>query len=380
MYPFTLLIKPAGPDCNLACTYCFYAKKSRLFGCKKHRMNDKVVETLVRDYMQLGFSTCSFAWQGGEPTLMGLDFYRKVIELQTQYGQDGQTVGNALQTNAIVLADDEWGRFLHDNNVLVGISLDGPKSYHDHYRLDHAGRGSFDRVAAAIETCRNHDVQFNILVLLNDRNVTAPDEIFDYLIDMDIEYMQFIPCVEQDEKTGSILDFSITPRQYGAFLCRIFDRWYEYGPRKISVRMFDSILSYCLQGRHTICTFSPKCDQYVVVEHNGDVFVCDFFVEEQWRLGNLLETPLGELASSTRKRRFAQHKRKVHNQCLVCRYHDMCRGGCLKERLVSGDSYQSVSYLCEGYKMLFEHAMSKFMELAASLRLESSPPGGQRIT
>ena len=371
MYPFTLLIKPAGPDCNLACKYCFYAEKHRLFGGKKHRMSDEIVEALVRDYMQLGFANCGFAWQGGEPTLMGLDFYRKVIELQKQYGQDGQTVGNALQTNAIVLDDDEWGRFLNENKVLVGISLDGPKKYHDHYRLDHAGRGSFDRVAAAIGTCRNHNVQFNILVLLNDHNVTAPDEIFDFLLELDIKYMQFIPCVEQDEKTGEILEYSITPEQYGKFLCRIFDRWYEYGPRKVSVRMFDSILSYCLHGRHTICTFSPKCDQYVVVEHNGDVFVCDFFVEEQWRLGNLLETPLGEVVSNARKRQFAQHKRNVHNRCLVCRYHDLCRGGCLKERLASGDSYQSVSYLCEGYKMLFDHALPKFRELAAKLRLES---------
>ncbi|MBN1846459.1 MAG: radical SAM protein, partial [Sedimentisphaerales bacterium] len=226
MYPFTLLIKPAGPDCNLACTYCFYARKEALFAGGPHRMSDKVLEALVRDYMRLGFANCDFAWQGGEPTLMGLEFYRRAVELQRRYGVGGQTVGNALQTNAVLL-DDRWCAFLHEHQFLVGVSLDGPQHFHDAYRLDHAGRGTYERVCAAIDACRRHDVQFNILVLLNALNVEAPDELFDFFRERDVRYLQFIPCVERLEGSDRPAEFSITPRQYGDFLCRLFDRWLE---------------------------------------------------------------------------------------------------------------------------------------------------------
>ena len=333
MKPFSLLIKPSGPDCNLACKYCFYSHKSVLFDEGVHRMSGELLDKLIRDYLALNLPVSSFAWQGGEPTLMGLDFYKKVIELQKEYGQDGQVVSNALQTNGILL-DEKWCEFLCEYKFLVGISLDGPQKYHNHYRIDKAGNGTFDKVMTAIKNCRKHKVEFNVLVLLNDKNVEVPEELFDFFTNQKIKYLQFIPCVEKDPSTGNIAEFSITSKQYGDFLCVIFDRWYEYGPEKLSIRIIDSVLNYIVYGKHTNCTFNRRCDDYIVMEHNGDVFCCDFFVEDQYRLGNILELPIEELFQSEIKKRFSDEKSNIHNKCLICRHNAICRGGCLKDRIV----------------------------------------------
>ncbi len=364
MRPFTLLIKPAGPDCNLACGYCFYTPKTEIFGSGRHRMSDEVLETMVKQYLANEMPVHMFAWQGGEPTLMGLDFYRRAVELQTQYGKVGRTVSNALQTNGILL-DDQWGPFLHEYRFLVGISLDGPQEFHDYYRKDRRGEGTFTRVMAAIECCNKHEVDFNILVLLNDRNVTHPDELFDFFLDLGVKYLQFIPCVQRDPQTGDMAPYSITPEQYGDFLCRLFDRWRQYGPGMISIRMFDSILNYLVHGCHTICTFNPRCNDYIVIEHNGDAYACDFFVEPQWRLGNLLETQMEQLISGPVKQRFSQQKRDRANVCLTCRHHDICRGGCLKDRIVMANNPRQASYFCAAYRQFFDYAQEKFRGLAA---------------
>lgn len=365
MQPFTLLIKPAGSDCNLDCKYCFYKNRAPEIGTGKQRMSDEVLEKLTKDYLQLGFPRVCFAWQGGEPMLMGLDFYKRAVELQEKYKSDGQWIDNGLQTNA-VLIDDEWAQFLHDNNFLVGISLDGPKEYHDYYRVDHAGGGSFDKVIRAIENCKKHKVEFNILILLNNKNVEHPDEVFDFCIEQGTKFLQFIPCIEA-EAGGKIADFSITPAQYGEFMCRIFDRWCEYGPEKLSIRDFDSVLSFCLNGQHTLCTFSKQCSQYIVIEHSGDVFPCDFFVEPKWLLGNIFETPIGELAGSEKKKAFAREKQNLCNKCLLCSYLNLCRGGCMKDKIAFEGQSGQLSYLCEGYKRFFDYALPKFMQIAATI-------------
>ncbi len=367
MRPFTLLIKPTGPDCNIACEYCFYACKTDLFGQGRHRMSDNVAEVMVRDYLACRFPSSSFAWQGGEPTLMGLDFYKRVVDWQKEHGADGQIVTNALQTNGTSL-DEQWCRFLAEYKFLVGISLDGPKEFHDHYRRDYAGEGTWDRVMAGIEQCREHNVEFNILVLLNNRNVEHPDELWDFFIEQRIGFLQFVQCAETDPKTGNIADFSITAEQYGRFLCRIFDRWMAHGPRKVSVRSFDSILSYLLGMGHTECTLGVKCNDYIVVEHTGEAFCCDFFVEEKWRLGDITQTPIQQLASSSLKRQFSRNKRNIADKCLVCRHLDICRGGCPKDRLVQGRGYKVESYFCQGYKILFDHTLGRFGVLAQELR------------
>ena len=371
MQPFTLLIKPSGSDCNVDCKYCFYKNRAPEVGRGRQRMSDEVLEKLVKDYMQLHFALAGFAWQGGEPTLMGLDFYKKVVELQKKYGVDGQEVGNSLQTNAILL-DEKWCRFLRENKVLVGVSIDGPKEFHDYYRLDYSGAGTFDRVVRAIENCKKYKVEFNTLTLLNAGNAGHPDEVFDFLLGLGVRFLQFIPCVEVDPATGEIADFSVTPEQLGEFWCRIFDRWCEYGPQKLSIRDFDSILSYCVMGKHTICTFDKQCSQYIVIEHNGDAFCCDFFVEPKWRLGNIFETPIEELAASSKKRDFARKKQNLCNKCLVCRHLAICRGGCMKDRApFDKENYGRESYFCEAYKRFFDYSMPRFMQIAATINADS---------
>jgi len=371
MQPFTLLIKPSGSDCNLDCKYCFYKNRAPEVGQGRQRMSDEVLEKLVKDYMQLGFAVAGFAWQGGEPTLMGLDFYKRAVELQKKYGSPGQQVSNSLQTNAILLNDD-WCRFLHDNKFLVGISIDGPKELHDYYRKDFSGAGTFDRVMKAIEKCREYKVEFNTLTLLNNKNAEYPDRLFDFFIEQGIKYLQFIPCVESDPVTGGVADFSITPQQYGEFMCRIFDRWYDYGPQNLSIRDFDSILSYCITGQHTICTFSKQCSQYIVIEHTGDCFPCDFFVEPKWRLGSIFETPMEKLAAGSKKRAFARAKQSLCNKCLLCRHLAVCRAGCMKDRApFDKENFGRESYFCESYKRFFDYAMPKFLQIAAAINAGS---------
>jgi uncharacterized protein len=367
MEPFTLLIKPSGSDCNIDCKYCFYKARSPEFGQGRQRMNQHVLEVLVKGYMQLGFPVVGFAWQGGEPTLMGVDFFESAVQLQKEYGREGQQVSNTLQTNGLLL-DERWCRFFHDNNFLLGISIDGPREFHDYYRVDHSGCGTFDRVIRAIENCRNHQVEFNALILLNNRNVEHTDELFDFLIGNDITYLQFIPCIETDPATGKPADFSITPNQYGDFLCRLFDRWYDYGTEKLNIREFDSLLTYLVMGSHTICTYSKQCAGFVVIEHTGDAFCCEFFVGPKWRLGNILETPLERLAVSANKRAFAREKQNLPGKCLVCRYLDICRGGCMKDRVRWNDNLNRESYFCEGYKQFFDYTMPRFMQIAAAIK------------
>ncbi len=367
MQPFTLLIKPSGSDCNVDCTYCFYKCRPAEIGRGRQRMSEEVLEKLIKDYMQLRFALAGFAWQGGEPTLMGLDFYRKAVELQKKYGFAGQEVGNSLQTNAILL-DENWCRFLHQSRFLVGVSIDGPKEMHDYYRLDHSGAGTFERVMRAIGNCREQKVEFNTLTLLNDVNVKRPDEVFDFLVGLGVKFLQFIPCVELDAATGRVTGFSITPGQYAEFQCRIFDRWVEYGPGNLSIRDFDSILSYYVAGGQTICTFDKQCSQYIVIEHTGDAYPCDFFVQPKWRLGSILQTPMEKLAAGAMKRKFALNKKNLCNKCLVCRHLAICRGGCMKDRApFDGDNFGRESYHCEAYKRFFDYAGAKFMQIAADI-------------
>jgi len=387
MQPFTLLIKPSGSDCNIDCRYCFYKNRppispatcgqglppAQVRGLNgRQRMSEEVLERLVKDYMELRFPVAGFAWQGGEPTLMGLDFYKRVVELQKKYGAAGQQVGNSIQTNAILLNDD-WCRFLHENNFLTGISIDGPKELHDYYRLDHGGNGTFDRVMRAIERCKEHKVEFNTLTLLNDKTADHPDELFDFFIENEIRYLQFIPCVELDPATGKVTDFSATPNQLGEFWCRIFDRWYEYGPTNLSIRDFDSILAYYVTGKHTICTFDKQCSQYIVIEHTGDAFCCDFFVEPKWHLGNIFDTPIEKLAVSSKKRAFARAKQNLCNKCLVCRHLAICRGGCMKDRApFDRENFGRESYFCEAYRRFFDYTTPRFMQIAAQINAGSA--------
>ncbi len=362
----SVLIKPTGPDCNLRCNYCFYRQKAGMFNATKgkvHRMSDKVLETLIRECMRAGIHT--FSWQGGEPTLMGLDFFKRAVELEIQYGPPGTSVANALQTNGVLL-DAQWARFLAEYRFLVGLSLDGPKRLHDIYRKDAAGKGTFDRVMAAARAMRDHGVEYNVLTLLNDHNVKEPEVVYDFIAQNEIYFMQFVPCVEPGGK-GEPASFCITPEEYGEFLVRVFDRWVEDFPN-VSIRDFDDLLLLELGEPPGTCTTSERCGSYVVVEHNGDVFACDFFVVAKWRLGNMMETPLGQIIESAKVEEFARAKSELGKECAKCKFLPKCWGGCQKHRIVLGGEVTAPSYFCKSYKRLLAHAAKTMPDLAEQIR------------
>lgn len=302
------MIKPAGSDCNLDCTYCFYKNRPAQIGIGRQRMSIPLLEKMTNDYLSLQLPVSTFSWQGGEPMLMGLDFYKKAIELQNKFKTDSRIIYNNIQTNAVQL-DEDWCIFLHDNNFLVGISIDGPEELHNTYRKNTAGRGSFDLVLKAIKLCQAYQVEFNAIVVLNNHNADQPDLLIDYLYNLGIKYLQFIPCVEINAGNGKVASFSVTPQQYGNFLCRAFDRWLEIGPLNISIRDFESFLSFLVVKNHSICTYQTRCGDYIVIEHNGDCFPCDFYVKPDYKLGNILEETIEQI-TTCEKNSFLKGKKK----------------------------------------------------------------------
>jgi uncharacterized protein len=381
--PLTVLIKPAGPDCNLACGYCFYAKKSdELFAdSPKHRMSDETLRELVRKYMNYHDRMVPFAWQGGEPTLMGLDFFKRAVEYQQLYGRSGQSVSNSLQTNAVLLDDPEWARFLHEYHFLVGASIDGPVDVHDAFRLDHGGQGSHARVVAAIDNLLEHDVEVNILAMVQPENVHRPAETYEYLLGLGVDFLQFIPLAENNPCGEGLAGFTISPEDYGNFLCEIFDMWADEKPRQAYVRMFDDALAVVMGHDHPTCMFGPECGPYFVVEHNGDIYPCDFFVEKQKRLGNVVRDDFATLSAASRYRKFGQKKAEWNKRCSSCQYLEYCSGDCLKQRYQLGENPSALSWLCDGWQKFYGHTLPTFEKLAVSVlneRQAQAPPQARR--
>ena len=370
--PFTLLIKPVGSLCNLDCRYCFYLGTDQALGYDRSLkvMPQPVLERMCADYLGCRFPVSVFTWQGGEPTLAGLDFYRRAVECQMQAGRGGQAVANALQTNA-VLIDREWAAFLAEYRFLVGVSLDGPAEIHDHYRTDQRGRPTFERVMAGIGHLREHDVQFNILSLITTASQDRGREIYRWLVAQGFTHLQFIACAEYLPDTGEPAPQNVSPQGYGRFLCDIFDEWYYAGDvNRISVRTFDAVVGKLSgQAQLSLCDLGEKCDHYLVVEKDGGVYPCDFFVEKRYRLGNLLETPLAELFTSDRQRSFSEIKCSYPEACVRCEHLDLCCGGCPKDRITAGGGrFGRPSYLCQGLKLFFDHTRERLVELAQMVR------------
>lgn len=364
----SVLVKPASADCNLECKYCFYTPKSVLYPEEKiHRMSDEVLSKFIKDYMELSDTHVSLGWQGGEPLLMGLDFYKKAIEYQKQHGKPGQIVGNGFQTNA-TLIDEDWARFFHRYNFLLGVSLDGPKEFHDFYRKDKGGKPTFERVTKSIDILKRYRVDFNILCLLNNRNVRHPVKLYEFFTENGFEFMQFIPCVELDQNTGEVADFSIKTDEYGEFLCRLFDVWYNRGKPTTSIRLFDDVLATYMYGEAPSCHLQKECGSYVVIEYNGDVYACDFFVEPEWYLGSVMEKSLSEIVSSEKFTAFRKRKAELSEICNSCRWLNICHGGCPKYRIIKHSEAQKPTYFCTGFKKFFEYTKSRFSKLARRLK------------
>jgi len=357
----SLLIKPAGPDCNLRCTYCFYRQKSGMFpDTKVHRMTDETLERTISQAMDAGRDFAMFSWQGGEPTLMGLEFFKRAAQLQGENLHQGQIVSNSLQTNG-TLIDRKWAEFLKEYNFLVGVSLDGPAGIHNHYRRDENKSPTHAKVMRNLQMMLDVGVEVNILTLLNERNVKEPDRVYEFLLKTGVKYFQFVPCVEPGPG-GKPAFFSITPEEYGDFLCRLFDLWLD-SSMDISIRDFDDLMMLFQGQRPNTCIWGPTCGMYVVVEHTGDVFPCDFFVLPKWKLGNVNETTLAEIIYSEKIREFGDEKTKYSEECAGCEWLRFCHGGCLKHRLLIGCASPEQTYFCKSYKQLFEHSRSVLDEI-----------------
>ena len=376
------MIKPAGPDCNLSCDYCFYLKKAELFGSKKtHRMTENVLNELVRQAMQQSGREINFIWQGGEPTLMGLEFFKKAVGLQQMYGH-GQTVGNGLQTNGLLI-DDSWAQFLRSYQWLVGLSLDGPRHVHDHYRKTRPGKGTWKRAVNSAKLLLGAQVAVNALVVVTDYSARFAQEIYEFHKNLGLTHMQFIPCVEADKKNpDSVTPFSVSGEPYSRFLCQLFDLWMDdftgLTPAT-SIRFFDSLFYRYLGLTAPECTLLPECGNYVAVEHNGDVFSCDFFVQPEWRIGNVMDLRLSEMLNADKQRDFGHRKANLPNSCGDCRWLGYCRGGCPKDRL-RGHGGEKLNHLCLAYRIFFEHADGRFRGLAERWKKHNRSTGFQQST
>jgi uncharacterized protein len=372
---FSVLIKPASADCNLRCTYCFYLDRSELYPeTTVHRMTEEVLQQLVRSYLSTSQPVYSFVWQGGEPLLMGSSFYERVTDLQMAYARRGADVSNAIQTNGILL-NDRLARQFRSCRFLTGVSLDGAGGVHDAARVDRAGKGSHQQVLEGIACLKRNGAEFNILTLVSQFNVKQPAEVYTYLVhDVQATFLQFIECVEFD-KEGRVAPYCVTPEEWGRFLGAIFDLWYEADTRKISVRLFDTILAKLVTGRDICCTAGLDCRQYFVIEYDGDVYPCDFHVLPELRLGNVLTHTWEEMANSDVYRDFGVRKQNSHSACRACPYFSFCAGDCPKNRVghVSG-SASALSYLCEGWKMFYGYTLPRFKILAERVRSERRQP------
>ena len=327
-------------------------------------MDERTLERLVGSYLALPQETHTFGWQGGEPTLMGLPFFRRMVELQTALGQPGAKVANGLQTNGTLL-DDEFASFLSDYRFLVGVSLDGPAALHDAGRYTVSGQVTHARVLSGIECLRRRRVEFNILTLVTQNNAARPAEVYDYLIANGFYYQQYIECVNFAD-SPTVAPFAIDGPEWGEFLCAIFDRWYPRDVQKVSVRLFDAILAHLVDGTANTCTHSGNCQCYFLVEHNGDIYPCDFHVQPEWRLGNLHTDSWAALWNGPRFAQFGARKtREEETRCGGCPYLAICLGDCPKNR---GSDVSRRSRLCEGWQRFYRHTLPRFQELAGQIR------------
>jgi len=378
---FQVMLKPRGPVCNLDCSYCYYLSKERLYPGSDFRMSEDLLEEYTCQYIESQkVPEVTFTWQGGEPLLMGLEFFRRAVELQQKYRKPGMSVVNTLQTNGIPL-DDAWCRFFRERGFLIGISLDGPRQLHDAYRADKAGQPTFDRVMTGVELLNRHGVDFNILACVHAANADHPLEVYRFLRnEVGAQFIQFIPVVERDNETGfqegdEVTDRSVGPRQYGEFLIGVFDEWVRRDVGSIFVQIFDTSLAGWVDRRPGLCIFEETCGAALVMEHNGDLYSCDHFVEPSHMLGNVLEIPLADMARSARQQRFGLQKREaLPRYCMKCDVRFVCNGGCPKNRFAkTHDGADGLNYLCEGYRTFFKHIDKPMRFMEAELRAGRPP-------
>lgn len=362
---FSLMAKPAGAVCNLACEYCYYLDKAQLYPGRKQLMSDETLERYVGEYIaSQRQEAVMFVWHGGEALMRDRRFYERVIELQQKYA-NGHHIDNSLQTNGILINED-WCRFFKDHNFLIGLSIDGPQRFHDEYRRDKKGKPTFLRILRAARLLNLYGVDWNAMAVVNDYNSEYPVEFYRFFRDtLECNYLQFAPIVERtvsgrliepDAEIGEIAPFSVSPDKWGKFLCEIFDEWVRKDVGKMFVQLFDSTLANWVGVPPGVCTMGEGCGSALVVEYNGDVYSCDHFVSWDHCLGNLADMPLRKMLSCDKHRKFVEFSRNLSAKCKECRYLFACHGECLKNRIVPmGEGHPRHNYLCDGYYKFFSH-------------------------
>jgi uncharacterized protein len=387
--PFVVMAKPMGPICNLECKYCYYLDKAALYpSTKNFRMPNEVLVEYVRQYIasQAG-PEVNFAWQGGEPTLLGVDYFRRVVELQNCFA-DGKKIGNAIQTNGTLL-DEEWCAFFRENSFLVGVSVDGPKELHDRYRVDKGDRSTFDKVMTGIELLKRHGVEFNTLTVLHRDNVKHPHAVYDFLKRIGSTFLQFIPLVERRSGVGlaepplgraslfetEVTPWSLLPKDFGEFLVAMFHEWVRRDVGRTFVQLFDVALSNWMGLGSPLCLFAETCGRAVALEHNGDVYSCDHYVYPRYQLGNVLNADIVSMVSSSKQLEFGATKSdSLPAYCKRCDVRFACNGECPKNRFVkTPDGEAGLNYLCEGYRHFFR-TVDPYMRAMASLLRAGRPP------
>lgn len=396
---FHLLAKPSGSTCNLDCTYCFFLSKEALYPNSKSRMSEQTLENYIRQLLESHRTPqVTVAWQGGEPTLMGLDFFKRSVEFVQKYRRPEQQVEYTFQTNGVLL-DDDWCAFLKENDFLVGLSVDGPKDIHDTYRVNKGGAGTFDQVMRGLSFLKRHGVDFNILCTVNAANQHRGREVYRFFRDeLGATWMQFIPIVERatadllplanlgwSERPGGerplylqegslVTERSVGGEQYGRFLVDIYEEWIRGDVGTIFVQLFDVTL-HAYFGEHLLCIHAPTCGYGPALEHNGDLYTCDHFVEPRFLLGNINETHMIELVASTQMRQFGDNKRDLlTQQCRNCDVRMLCNGGCPKDRFIlSRDGEPGQNYLCDGLYHFFSHVRPTMNIMAELVRRHQAP-------
>ena len=384
------MAKPIGPICNLDCRYCYYLEKETLYPRGENfRMSTEVLDTYIRDYLALQEGhELSMTWQGGEPTLLGLEFFERVVALQQKYA-GGRKVANAIQTNGTRLTP-EWCRFFKANDFLVGLSIDGPRTLHDTYRVDKGNKPTYDSVMAGLKLLKRHGVEFNTLTVVSASNVKRPLEVYEFLKEQGSGFLQFIPLVERTDATSpveagitrsEVTRWSVPAEAYGEFLCTIFDHWVRADVGKVFVQLFDVALGIWSGRGSSLCVFSEDCGRALAVEHNGDLFSCDHFVYPKYNLGNLLNTSLGDMVTSAAQHAFGQAKSStLPKYCRECDVRFACHGECPKNRFtMTPDGEPGLNHLCAAYKRFFTHIDAPMRAMTSLLNTGRPPADIMRL-
>jgi len=361
MNPFSLLIKPVSATCNLECGYCFYRKTKEFYPARSTAMTAATLETLLKKYLEMRFDVSSLCFQGGEPLLADRDLYHRIPGIFNAHAESGQTLEVSFQTNATLITR-EWTTLFKHLHALVGVSLDGPAYIHDTARTAADGSGTFSAVMKGIDRLREEHVPFNILSMITPRSCGNAHAIYDFILREEFRWLQFIPCLTTATAKENNRDFLITGEEYARFYSSLFDRWFENGYPHISIRLFEDILFYLVDAIHVSCTFREKCDGYLVIEYNGDVYPCDFFVNNDWRIGNIHQHTLTDMLTNHTRSGFLRLKPAYAGHCRSCKYFGLCRGGCAKHYLYSGKENSS-NHFCNGFRRFLDHAYDRFLEL-----------------